>query len=88
MKKETYTPKIKIAKPWGIEIEIIGMNHSRGDYFTNDSNQIISINLVNNETGEIRQKQISLDTLARKVFESELKTWKDISTERRPKDDI
>lgn len=83
MKKETYTPKIKIAEPWIPEIEA---ENSVYNFFSNSNKQIITISLINNKTGEIRQKHISLDTLARKVFESELKTWKDISTERIPKD--
>lgn len=60
---ESIASRIKLSEPWMVEVE------QRPD------EEIIIVNLISKETGEIRQKRVSFDTLARRVFASELKTW-------------
>jgi hypothetical protein len=70
---ESIQPRAKISEPWTAEVEL-----RAGDSWlcgTND-NAVIIVNLVSNITGEIRQKRVSVDTLARRVFASEISTWK------------
>lgn len=59
----------KIAQPWIVELD----SAYKSDIFI--------INLINNETGEIRQKRVTLDQIARKLFESEISNWDDVKLE-------
>jgi hypothetical protein len=77
---ENMSPKKKIATQWYIEIDVIANNN----HFILSSkilNNPITINLISDATGEIRQKKVSIDQIARKMFESEISTWKDIGLE-------
>ena len=66
----------RIAFPWLVEIE------SPEEYLRSDRpDDIIRVNLFNELTGEIRQKIVSIDQVGRKIFESEISTWKDIELE-------
>jgi len=55
----------KISEPWTYEV-------CECDLETG----IFRMNLYNLETGEIRQKQRTLDFIARRLFQSELRTWR------------
>jgi hypothetical protein len=51
------------------------------DFSTKDEvlamrDQEVSINLVNSITGEIRQKRVSIDFIAQRVFRGEIETWR------------
>ena len=72
---ETRQTKRKIADPWYVEIEVIPKKGER--YFiTSQTEAVIAVNLISNRTGEIRQKRVSLDTFARRIFKSEINTWR------------
>jgi len=70
----------RIAEPWSIEIDVIA-NNNRYTLSSKTLNNPITINLINNATGEIRQKRVSIDQIARRCFESEIETWNDIKLE-------
>lgn len=62
---ESIQPRIKIDdSEWIVE------------FFDCPDDGGIGINLICQKTGEIRQKRMSYDALARRVFASEMKTWK------------
>jgi hypothetical protein len=64
----------RIAEPWIAEIEFKFNNQY---YFLSsvcDDTNDIFINLVNTHTGEIKQKRVSVDQIARRVCESEIKS--------------
>jgi hypothetical protein len=61
MTRESVQQRTKIAEPWVVEAAVY--------------EDMVMIDLVNMKTGEIRRKHVSLDTLARRVFKSEIKTW-------------
>lgn len=74
--------KKRIAEPWISELELKVHDVHCGEYFVmRQKNDIININLINNQTGEIRQKRVTIDQIVRRVFESEIETSKDIELE-------
>jgi len=73
--------KKRIAEPWYTEIEFVGNDYP---YILNSithKDLSIPITLINKQTGEIRQKKVTIDQIARRIFESEISTWKDIELE-------
>jgi hypothetical protein len=73
----------RIADPWYVEIEVSTKDRNTEYDFVRlcRKDDEVRINLVNASTGEIRQKCVSLDQLARRCFESEISSWKDIELE-------
>lgn len=55
---ETVQPRVRLSKPWTPEILLI------------EETGILVVSLYNERTGEIRQKRVGVDTLARLVFSS------------------
>jgi len=51
-----------LADPWIFELEL----HTDG----------LVVNLVNQKTGDIRQKRCSIDTVGRRMFASEISRWR------------
>ena len=70
---ETISPRVKIAAPWMGEVTILD-DEGKMDGYTQDG--VLVVSLVNLSTGEIRQKRISVDTLVRRIFASEIASWK------------
>ena len=70
-----------IAEPWIAEVEFKFNNQYYSLSSVCDDTNDVFINLVNTSTGEIRQKKITVDQLARRLYESEIKTWKDVEIE-------
>lgn len=62
-------PNVKLADNWFGELLI---NHT---WHCLDGGTVVTVNLINSNTGEIRQKQLTFDALIRKAFDSEIKTW-------------
>lgn len=62
--KESVKSRVKISDPWHVDIDI--------DYHE----KMMNVILICNATGEIRQKVISFDTLARHVFSSVIQAEK------------
>ncbi len=56
---ETIKTRVKIKEPW--EPEFVG-------YYETLDNKLLIFNMINKETGEIRQKKVSLDYIARHLF--------------------
>jgi hypothetical protein len=71
----------RISEPWIAEIEFKFNNQYYSLSSICDDTNDIFINLVNTHTGEIRQKKVLIDQLARRLFESEIKNRKDIEIE-------
>jgi len=69
--------KKRIAKPWISILEIAYGNC----IITIHGMDTVTINLVNQETGEIRQKKVTIDQIVRRIFEFEIVTSKDIELE-------
>ncbi len=71
----------KIAQPWIAEITF----EFNDQYFSLssllDNKNKIYISLVNDRTGEIRQKYVTVDQIARRVCESEISSSNDIELE-------
>jgi len=71
----------RIAAPWIADIEY----KFNDQYFSLssmcDDTNIIWINLVNTNTGEIRQKRVTIDQIARRCCESEISSYGDIELE-------
>ena len=65
--KESIKTRIKIKEPW--QPEFIG-------HFETINGEYLRFNMVNVDTGEIRQKTVTLDFIARHLF-------KNIGTERK-----
>jgi hypothetical protein len=69
----------RISDPWFSEIEFVYDNNY---YVLNSKNDnTIRINLVNDRTGEIRQKSVTVDQIARRCCESEISSSGDIELE-------
>jgi hypothetical protein len=62
----------RINDNYEIEVELHGYN----TYLFKDKKSMVYINLINRLTGEIRQKRVTLDFIIRRVFQSEIETWK------------
>ena len=75
---EAIKQKKIIGEPWIAEIEFKFNNQYYSLSSILDDENEIFINLVNTHSGVIMQKRISVDQLARRLFESEIKTRKDI----------
>ena len=69
----------RIANPWFVEIDFRFNNNYY--CFSSQNDDTVLINLINENTGEIRQKRVSIDTIARRVFESEIKNMDDVHLE-------
>jgi hypothetical protein len=80
---ESIQPRVCISKPWSSEVELrVGDKWLYGG----SDNAVIIVNLISDITGEIRQKRISVDTLARRVFASEMRRLKREYGDRCPED--
>lgn len=66
--KESIKTRVKIKAPWVPEFNKFGSNNGDGLF--------LRFNMFNTETGEIRQKTVTLDYIARHLF-------KNIETEKR-----
>jgi len=76
--------KKRIAEPWISELDIDTSCFNKNSTISipsQDKDVRMFINLINKETGEIRQKEITMDQIARRIFESEISNWKDIELE-------
>jgi len=70
----------KIAYLWSAELDI-ATNDQYLYLFDGKLGLSIVINLVNEFTGEIRQKRVTIDQIARRCCESEISSSSDISLE-------
>ena len=69
--KESIRTRVKIKEPW--EPEFIG-------HFETWDGEFLRFNMVNTETGEIQQKTVTLDYIARRLF-------KNIKTEKKKQEE-
>ena len=65
--QESHKSRIQIARPWFAELEVEDPEDEIKT-FTLDSKAIVRFNLISEKTGEIRARYVTVDKLARHVF--------------------